>query len=95
MEADGVTMRARDIPVLRLTPKDSLVQLGYGVYQKRIQASETSNTRAIAVDMCQNKEMTNRPSPASAPSIHREVMTQLARSPALRLHLPGSMVPAE
>src|SRR4051812_9925364 len=52
--------RARDIPVLRLTPKDSLVQLGYGVYQKRIQASETSNTRAIAVDMCQNKEMTNR-----------------------------------
>src|SRR5436190_98484 len=52
--------RKRDIPVLRLTPKDSLVQLGYGVYQKRIQASETSNTRAIAVDMCQNKEMTNR-----------------------------------
>src|SRR3954469_8051769 len=52
--------RARDIPVLRLTPKDSLVQLGYGVYQKRIQASETSNTRAIAVDMCQNKAMTNR-----------------------------------
>jgi len=52
--------RARHIPVLRLTPKDSLVQLGYGVYQKRIQASETSNTRAIAVDMCQNKEMTNR-----------------------------------
>ncbi|MFL5801592.1 MAG: cyanophycin synthetase [Roseiflexaceae bacterium] len=52
--------RARDIPVLRLTPTDSLVQLGYGVYQKRIQASETSNTRAIAVDMCQNKDMTNR-----------------------------------
>ncbi len=52
--------RARDIPVLRLTPTDSLVQLGYGVYQKRIQASETSNTRAIAVDMCQNKAMTNR-----------------------------------
>jgi cyanophycin synthetase len=52
--------RKRDIPILRLTPEDSLVQLGYGVYQKRIQASETSNTRAIAVDMCQNKEMTNR-----------------------------------
>jgi cyanophycin synthetase len=52
--------RARDIPVLRLTPTESLVQLGYGIYQKRIQASETSNTRAIAVDMCQNKEMTNR-----------------------------------
>jgi cyanophycin synthetase len=52
--------RARDIPVVRLTPTDSLVQLGYGEYQKRIQAAETSNTRAIAVDMCQNKAMTNR-----------------------------------
>jgi cyanophycin synthetase len=52
--------RARDIPMLRLTPTDSLVQLGYGIYQKRIQASQTSNTRAIAVDMCQNKAMTNR-----------------------------------
>ena len=51
--------RARDIPVMRLTPMDSLVQLGYGVYQKRIQASETSNTSAIAVDMCQDKSLTN------------------------------------
>ncbi|HEU4327427.1 MAG TPA: cyanophycin synthetase [Roseiflexaceae bacterium] len=52
--------RARDIPVLRLTPTAGLVQLGYGIYQKRIQASETSNTSAIAVDMCQDKTMTNR-----------------------------------
>lgn len=52
--------RARDIPVLRLTPKESLVQLGYGVYQKRIQASETTNTSAIAVTMCQEKALTNR-----------------------------------
>jgi cyanophycin synthetase len=36
------------------------VQLGYGVYQKRIRASETSNTSAIAVDLCQEKPMTNR-----------------------------------
>ncbi|MCU0466403.1 MAG: cyanophycin synthetase [Anaerolineae bacterium] len=52
--------RSRDIPVMRLTPQASLVQLGYGVYQKRIQAAETSNTSAIAVSMCQDKPLTNR-----------------------------------
>lgn len=52
--------RRRDIPVMRLTPQASLVQLGYGVYQKRIQAAETSNTSAIAVSMCQDKPLTNR-----------------------------------
>jgi cyanophycin synthetase len=51
---------ARDIPVLRLTPTSSLVQLGYGVYQKRISASETSLTSSIAVDLCQDKTLTNR-----------------------------------
>lgn len=50
----------RDIPILRLTPTGSLVQLGYGVYQKRILASETSNTSAIAVEICQEKPLTNR-----------------------------------
>jgi len=50
----------RNIPVIRLTPQGSLVQLGYGIYQKRIRASETSNTSAIAVDLCQEKPMTNR-----------------------------------
>ncbi|MBK8020009.1 MAG: cyanophycin synthetase [Chloroflexi bacterium] len=49
----------RDIPVIRLTPTGSLVQLGYGVYQKRILASETSNTSSIAVEMCQEKPLTN------------------------------------
>src|SRR5687768_1192915 len=34
--------QARKIPVLRVTPTASLVQLGYGAYQKRIRASETS-----------------------------------------------------
>jgi cyanophycin synthetase len=52
--------RRRGIPVTRLTPTGSLVQLGYGVYQKRIVASETSNTSAIAVELCQEKPMTNR-----------------------------------
>jgi cyanophycin synthetase len=52
--------RARDIPVIRLTPTGSLVQLGYGIYQKRILASETSNTSSIAVDLCQEKSLTNQ-----------------------------------
>jgi cyanophycin synthetase len=51
--------RARKIPVLRITPKGSLVQLGYGIHQKRILASETSYTSAIAVDLCQEKSLTN------------------------------------
>jgi cyanophycin synthetase len=51
--------RRRNIPILRIQPKSSLIQLGYGVYQKRIQASETSLTSAIAVDLCQEKSLTN------------------------------------
>src|SRR5438067_1053945 len=51
--------RARSIPFLRITTRDSLVQLGYGIHQKRIQASETSLTSAIAVDICQVKPLTN------------------------------------
>ncbi|HXV97360.1 MAG TPA: cyanophycin synthetase, partial [Anaerolineae bacterium] len=52
--------RARKIPVMRITPQGSLVQLGYGIHQKRILASETSHTSAIAVDVCQEKSLTNR-----------------------------------
>jgi cyanophycin synthetase len=51
--------RRRRIPILRTAPPGSLVQLGYGVYQKRIMASETSYTSAIAVDLCQEKSLTN------------------------------------
>lgn len=52
--------RKRRIPVLRLTPTRGLIQLGYGIYQQRIQASETSTTSAIAVDTCQDKALTNQ-----------------------------------
>jgi cyanophycin synthetase len=45
--------RRKNIPVLRLMPTGSLVQFGYGVHQKRIIASETSRTSAIAVELCQ------------------------------------------
>ncbi|MFO0637232.1 MAG: cyanophycin synthetase [Nannocystaceae bacterium] len=49
----------RDIPWIRLNDY-SLVQLGHGRYQKRIQATVTSETRHIAVDIASDKELTNR-----------------------------------
>lgn len=52
--------KARGIPVIRLDPeaKISLSQLGWGRHQKRIQASITSQTSNIAVDIAQDKEIT-------------------------------------
>jgi cyanophycin synthetase len=52
--------RRRGIPVTRLTPRDGLVQLGYGVHQRRIQAAQSAATSAIAVAMCQDKGLTTR-----------------------------------
>ncbi len=50
---------ARDIPWMRLNDY-SLVQLGQGKFQKRIQATVTSETRHIAVEIASDKEETNR-----------------------------------
>ena len=47
----------RGIPYIRLN-KQSLVQLGYGVNQKRIRATIASTTSNIAVDIASNKEET-------------------------------------
>lgn len=47
----------RNIPYIRLN-KQSLVQLGYGVNQKRIRATIASTTSNIAVDIACNKEET-------------------------------------
>jgi cyanophycin synthetase len=49
----------RDIPFLRLNDA-SLVQFGWGKHQKRIQATVTSETRHIAVEIAQDKELTLR-----------------------------------
>lgn len=49
----------RDIPFIRLNDQ-SLVQLGYGVYQKRIQATTTVNTNMISVDIAGNKHATKK-----------------------------------
>src|SRR5215831_14416633 len=49
----------RDIPVIRLNTQ-SLVQFGHARYQRRIQATITSETRHIAVEIASDKEETNR-----------------------------------
>ena len=49
----------RGIPWLRLDDS-SLVQLGYGKYQRRIQASLTSETRQIATEIASDKRLTHR-----------------------------------
>ncbi len=49
----------RDIPWLRLN-QYSLVQFGHGVHQQRIQATITSETRHIAVEIACDKEDTHR-----------------------------------
>ena len=48
----------RDIPWIRLN-KHSLVQFGHGKYQQRIQATITSETRSIAVEISCDKEDTH------------------------------------
>ncbi len=48
---------ARGIPYIRLN-RHSLVQLGYGVYQQRIQATITGQTSNIAVEIACDKEET-------------------------------------
>jgi cyanophycin synthetase len=47
----------RDIPWIRLN-RYSLVQFGHGRYQRRIQATVTSETRHIAVEIASDKEET-------------------------------------
>ncbi len=45
---------SRNIPFIRLN-EQSLVQLGYGIHQQRIQATTTGKTNMIAVDIAGNK----------------------------------------
>jgi cyanophycin synthetase len=48
---------SRDIPYIRLNDQ-SLVQLGQGKYQKRVRATMTSLTAALAVDIAGDKKLT-------------------------------------
>jgi cyanophycin synthetase len=77
----------RGIPVIRLDPSRSLVQMGYGVYQRRVWATVTSETSDIAVDIAGNKRLTNQllhgvgiPVPRGAPVDTFEEALSVARS---------------
>lgn len=50
--------RARGIPSMRLRKTSSLVQFGWGINQKRIWASTSTESRYIAVEIAQDKELT-------------------------------------
>ena len=50
---------AHDIPWIRLNDR-SLVQLGHGKFQRRIQATVTSETRHTAVEIASDKRLTNQ-----------------------------------
>ncbi|MEW6523952.1 MAG: cyanophycin synthetase [Bacillota bacterium] len=49
--------RRRHIPVMRLS-QGSLLQLGWGVNQKRVQATLTAHTSCIAADIASDKQLT-------------------------------------
>jgi cyanophycin synthetase len=51
--------KRRDIPVLSLG-EGSLLQLGYGIHQRRVQATITGFTSSIGVDIACNKELTKK-----------------------------------
>jgi cyanophycin synthetase len=68
----------RGIPVLRLDPRRSLVQLGHGCYQQRVWATIASTTSNVGVELAGNKEMTNRLlRDVGIPSPRGEVVTEL------------------
>lgn len=76
----------RGIPVIRLDPSRSLVQMGYGIYQRRVWATVSSETSDIAVDIAGNKRLTNQllhgvgiPVPRGAPVDTFEEALSVAR----------------
>lgn len=59
-EAIVQAAKKRGIPAHRLATGENLVQLGYGINQKRIDSTETYRTSSIAVSICQDKVLTKK-----------------------------------
>ncbi len=68
---------SRDIPWMRLN-QYSLVQLGQGVHQKRVRATMTSTTPAIAVDIAGDKELTTQLLAAAGLPVPRSEAVRIA-----------------
>ena len=80
----------RGIPWLRLN-EQSLVQLGHGKYQQRIQATVTGRTSHIAVELAGDKEETNKILGALGLPVPRQELVQteeMALRAARRLGVP-------
>ena len=87
----------RDIPWMRLNDY-SLVQFGHGKYQKRIQATITSETRSIAVSIASDKEETNRILGDLGLPVPRQRLVRTAEeaaSAAMRLGFPVVVKPLD
>jgi len=65
----------RNIPWVRLN-EQSLVQLGHGKYQQRIQATITGKTSYIAVELASDKEETNKILAGLGLPVPRQVLVQ-------------------
>jgi cyanophycin synthetase len=80
----------RGIPWLRLNSQ-SLIQLGYGKYQQRIQATITGKTSHIAVELASDKEETNKILGSLGLPVPRQELVQTeeqARRAARRIGYP-------
>ncbi len=78
----------RDIPWMRLN-ESSLVQLGQGTYQKRIRATMTSSTPALAVDIAGDKSLTNRLLAAAGLPVPRSETVRTEAEAAAAAHRIG------
>ena len=83
---------SRDIPWIRLN-EYSLVQLGQGVHQKRIRATMTSNTSAIAVDVAE-RQGPDRPAAQRRRAAGAEARSRSARSTRRSRSPTGSATPS-
>jgi cyanophycin synthetase len=87
----------RDIPSIRLNDQ-SLVQLGHGVYQKRIRATMTSQTSSLGVDIATDKKLTNRLLQATGIPVPRAEVVRSedeAAGAAAAIGYPLAMKPAD
>jgi cyanophycin synthetase len=78
----------RGIPWLRLNDQ-SLVQLGHGKYQQRIQATVTSRTSHIAVELASDKEETNKILATLGLPVPRQELVQSAGQAVRAAHRIG------
>ena len=90
--------RERGIPAVRLAEGTSLFQLGWGVHQRRIQATTTGHTNHIAVGIASDKALTKQLlAEAGLPVPKGRVVRTVeeARAAAIALRGPVAMKPLD